>query len=267
MSTVSTRPPGLLRGWRLTTYLETPRAGRTLSPGSPSCGSGCYTRIHNFGTLFSHQRNGRGRLAVPIREHHLLERGQRQAELSGDRGERGRERPPIAVGRLEGQTGAVATGAEQPVGAALGDHARVALHQDGVGRALAAHEDRVRVHRRGDPVAAVERLEPRERARGTLEWDREGDDAAAVDPGAALAGFELGRRRDLAEQELLQRMIRVPVALDRPAVRAAGGEHPRVLAGAVVVDRLGRAVVLDAAVQLVPPPPPGGPQPGHPPHR
>src|SRR5881227_2530089 len=98
MSTVSTRPPGLLRGWRLTTYLETPRAGRTLSPGSPSCGSGCYTRIHKFGTLFSHQRNDRGRLAVPVSERHLLELRQWKGELRGQHRDRGPQCTAVAVG-------------------------------------------------------------------------------------------------------------------------------------------------------------------------
>src|SRR4051794_22335534 len=120
MSTVSTRPPGLLRGWRLTTYLETPRAGRTLSPGSPSCGSGCYTRIHNFGTLFSHQRNDRGGLTVPVLERHLLERGHRNPEFRGEHRDGRPQRPGVAVGHLERQAGAPPAGAEQPVGAALG---------------------------------------------------------------------------------------------------------------------------------------------------
>src|SRR3954468_16014296 len=97
MSTVSTRPPGLLRGWRLTTYLETTRAGLSLSPGSPLLRVGCYTGIHRIGTFFSQQRNNRGRLAVAIRQRNVLEVGQRHAEHRGQHGERGPQRARVAV--------------------------------------------------------------------------------------------------------------------------------------------------------------------------
>ena len=49
----------------------------------------------------------------------------------------------------------------------------------------------------------------------------------------------------------LERVLGVAVALDRPAVRAAGREHAGVLARAVVVDRLLRAALLPPAVELV----------------
>src|SRR4051812_3208026 len=45
-------------------------------------------------------------------------------------------------------------------------------------------------------------------------------------------------------------MALVAVALDGPAVSSAGGDHAGVLAGAVVVDRLRRTALLDAAVEL-----------------
>src|SRR5215211_6030201 len=53
------------------------------------------------------------------------------------------------------------------------------------------------------------------------------------------------------------------VALDRPTVRAAGGDHPGVLARAVVVDRLVRPAFLQAAVELVLAPAGRGEQPAH----
>ena len=70
-------------------------------------------------------------------------------------------------------------------------------------------------------------------------------------PGPDLGRIELGGRRYFLEQELLERVLGVAVALDRPAVGAAGGEHAGVLARAVVVDRLLRAALLPAAVELV----------------
>ena len=70
-------------------------------------------------------------------------------------------------------------------------------------------------------------------------------------PVATSLVSRLGRRSDLVEQRELKRVVGPPVALDRPAVGAADGDHARVLAGAVVEDRLGRAAVLEPAVELV----------------
>src|SRR4051812_4172093 len=46
-------------------------------------------------------------------------------------------------------------------------------------------------------------------------------------------------------------MVGLAIALHGPAARTADGDHPGVLPGAVVVDRLGRATLLDAAIELV----------------
>jgi len=46
-------------------------------------------------------------------------------------------------------------------------------------------------------------------------------------------------------------MLGQEIALDRPAVRAAGRDHPRVLARAVVVDRIGGTSILRAALELL----------------
>src|ERR1041385_3445047 len=75
-------------------------------------------------------------------------------------------------------------------------------------------------------------------------------------PSAAPNCASAGRRArelascDLRVKGLLQRVIGMAVALHRPAVRAADRDHRRMLAGAVVVDLLGRAAVLQAAVAL-----------------
>ncbi len=59
--------------------------------------------------------------------------------------------------------------------------------------------------------------------------------AATVDPDVGdVAGELLDRRRDRA----LQRMGLIEVVASRPTVDDARGEHPRVLAGAVHLDRL-----------------------------
>ena len=50
---------------------------------------------------------------------------------------------------------------------------------------------------------------------------------------------------------LLQRMVRQPIARERPAVRAAGGEHTGVLAGAVVPELSFRPALLRPVLEVV----------------
>ena len=72
---------------------------------------------------------------------------------------------------------------------------------------------------------------------------RERRHAAAVD-GDVCRADELG-------DPLLQRMRELAIRVERPAVCAAGGQHPRVLARAVVPERAVGAAVLRAALQVV----------------
>ena len=147
--------------------------------------------------------------------------GQRDAEAGRQRGKpgaRARELPSatLTARPVPGRRRRAA------LGAALGNRARMRLHQHRVGRALAADEDRVLAHRVRDPVAAVERLQPGEGVSRPFERKRKSDDAAAVDARPDLGRVELRRRRDLLEQQRLKRVVGVAVALDRPAVGAAG---------------------------------------------
>ena len=138
-------------------------------------------------------------------------------------------------------------GAEQAFGSALRRPALELAHQQRVGRHRAADQLRVRAHRGRHAGAAVDLLQPREHQRHPLERQREGDHAAAVDRRRDLLGRDVGRRGDLGEAGVLDRMRRQPVAAARPAVHPAEREHPGVLAGAVVLERRR----LGAALELV----------------
>src|SRR5205085_10390816 len=66
-----------------------------------------------------------------------------------------------------------------------------------------------------------------------------------------LSGLELGGCRDLSLDLALERMAGEPVPLGLPAARPARGKHARVLAGAVVEDRLPRTALLEAELEVV----------------
>ena len=93
-------------------------------------------------------------------------------------------------------------------------------------------------------------LEPREHRRHPLERQGEREDAAAVDGGRDRVLVDARRVGDVAQVRALHAVALEPVALLAPAVRAADGEHPGVLAGAVVLEPRGR-VALRAALEVV----------------
>ncbi len=109
----------------------------------------------------------------------------------------------------------------------------------------------MRAHRVGRTQAAVERLEPGEGVRHPLERQRVRHDAAAVDRGRHRLGLDLGRRRDLREHRLLERVRRQPVALRRPVVDATEEQHRRVLPGAVVLEARGLRAALEVVLGRV----------------
>ena len=86
--------------------------------------------------------------------------------------------------------------------------------------------------------------------RHPLESEREGDDAAAVGAGHERLRLDLGRLGVDRQARLLDRMLGQAVALCRPTVGAAEGEHPGMVAGAVVVDQLGRPALLRAELEV-----------------
>src|ERR1051325_8716396 len=218
MSTVSILPPAS-RGF--STWSNMTRAGCSLSRTAPSPGSDV-TREVAISEHFSQN------LAVlPAGSPWLF-----RIVCSRDPG-------PVRGGR-----------AQRALGSAFRDPPGNRSHQLRVGAAVAADELRTRPHRGRDPRAAVELLEARERTGGAFQRQREANDPAAVRSGRDVLRLELGRRGDLRVKGLLQRVIGMAVALHRPAVRAADRDHRRMLAGAVVVDLLGRAAVLQAAVEL-----------------
>src|SRR4029450_1186496 len=87
----------------LRTYLETPRARANGSPGSPSCGHGCYTGYRKIETQSSQDRNGRGGIAVAVRDRHLLEPPEGHTWLHRDCRQGGGQRPRVPVGDLQRQ--------------------------------------------------------------------------------------------------------------------------------------------------------------------
>ena len=105
-------------------------------------------------------------------------------------------------------------------------------------------------HRGDDPGAAVHLGQARERGRHPLERHPEREDAASVDRGRDPVARQLGERRDLVEQQLLHRVRRQPVALDRPLARAADGEETRVLPRAVVREKARAAPLLGAELEV-----------------
>ena len=120
---------------------------------------------------------------------------------------------------------------------------------------------RSRPRRRPAPGARASRRRPGRRRRATRAARRR---CAARSSGIAKvttpqpsmpvptsAGSSSAAAATSSSRSCCSGWLRAAVALDRPAVRAADGEHPGVLAGAVVVDLLRRAAVLDAAVELV----------------
>jgi len=110
----------------------------------------------------------------------------------------------------------------------------------------------VLAHRRDDTRASVEAREAGERVRHSLEGQSERDDAAAVCGGGDRLGIDLGGRGDFGKHRLLAGVLRQPVALARPAPRAAEREHRRVLPGAVVLEPRRASVQSDsAALELV----------------
>ena len=141
--------------------------------------------------------------------------------------------------------------AEEALGAALREPAGRGAHQLEVDAVGAADELGVRAHRVGDAACARQLLEARERVGHALEREREGDDAAAVGRGRELGRVGVGGLGVRGAAGLLHRMAGQAVALERPAVGAAEGEHAGVLAGAVVEDLLRRAPCLQAELEVV----------------
>ena len=83
----------------------------------------------------------------------------------------------------------------------------------------------------------VQVLEAREHERHPLERQGEGDDAAAVDRGRDLADAVTSAAATSSEAAArCTGCVRESVAAAGPAARAAEREHPRVLAGAVVLE-------------------------------
>ena len=108
-------------------------------------------------------------------------------------------------------------------------------HQPGDVAVVSADQLGMSGHRRAHRLPTGR--SPRTRGRG-----RRGDDvrrcAATVDTDVGDGRAELLDRRG---DRQLQRMVDVEVVVDRPAVDAARGEHPGVLAGAVLLDRRRRS--------------------------
>jgi len=83
---------------------------------------------------------------------------------------------------------------------------------------------------------------------GPSSWDGY---AAAVVSGCELGLRCLGGLRVRFGRGLLDRMLRLVVAAFRPVPDVAEGEHPGVLAGAVVVDLVRRPSLLEAELEVV----------------
>src|SRR6188472_2242990 len=95
----------------------------------------------------------------------------------------------------------------------------------------------MRAHTGCHPLAAVELGQPRESVCHPFQWKGEREDAAAVDPRADLVLVDLGSLRVHSEHLALHTMALQAVTLAAPAMGTAQRQHPRVLAGAVVLER------------------------------
>jgi hypothetical protein len=90
---------------------------------------------------------------------------------------------------------------------------------------------------------ALGRAHARDRAGHREEGDRQGGSAAAVDAGLDAVDGQAGEGRDVAEDRALHGVLELEVAVEGIAAVLRGGEHARVLAGAVGEDgRHGDAV-------------------------
>src|SRR4051794_569291 len=192
-------------------------------------------------------------LAAAVSERHAREAGTEVvAETADEGGERWTHRAVAAVLRLQRDAEPIwSGGTEERFSASLGDPARQRLHQLGIGLAGAADELRPGPHRPGDPFASLSGCESREHEGDPLQRQCEANHAAAVDAGFQLAGVDLRGRGDLRQDLVLERMAGQTVALGRPAAGPAGRQHARMLAGAVVVDRLGRSAFLETDLEVV----------------
>ena len=254
MSTVSTRPPGLLRGWRLTTYLETPRAGRTLSPGSPLLRVGCYTRnSHNRNTFFTRAKQSRpprrgGSGAKPART-----RAAATPRPAAERGERGPQRARVAVRDLEREAGPVGRRAHSspsaPPLATVPGCACISTVSVAPSPPTSSGCARIAAATRSPPSS--------DSSRAKAAAARSSGIAKATTPQPSMpvaisSRVELRRCRDFVEQQLLQRVV-WRAGSPRPASRARGRRRacPACLPEQLCVDRLRRAALLDAAVELV----------------
>ncbi len=103
----------------------------------------------------------------------------------------------------------------------------------------------------GDALTGVELLEARERERHPLEREGERDDAAAVRRCGELRGIDVRRLGVRGAARLLHRVLGQAIAESGPAVCTAEGEHPGVLAGAVVEDLLRRPALLQPELEVV----------------
>ncbi len=133
--------------------------------------------------------------------------------------------------------------------AVLGEQPRHGPHERGDVPAGAGGHLGVLAHRVGDPGlggAGRGRGDPGEGAGEAVQGDGEQRGAAAVhgDPGDALAGQLLDGRGD----GLLERVRRVQVVVQGPAVEPCGPEHGRVLAGAVLGEAGGQPALADPGV-------------------
>ena len=122
--------------------------------------------------------------------------------------------------------------AEQSLGAALREPARPRAHQVGVVGARAADELGPRAHRRAIRCGVLQ------------EHLRTSARAAARTSARRTRRRPMSRVADELRDALLERMLGRAVRVQRPAVRAARGEHARVLAGAVVAELPVRAALL-----------------------
>src|SRR5207244_262541 len=125
------------------------------------------------------------------------------------------------------------------------------LHQPRVRRTRPPDQVWIRAYRLGYPRRALQLLEPRECVRHSLEGQREGDYAAAVDAGLDLVLRHLGRLGVHGVHRALRTVSLEPITLAPPTVGTAEREHPRVLAGAVVV-QLAPRIAGRSAAQLGP---------------
>src|SRR5207245_1417965 len=105
--------------------------------------------------------------------------------------------------------------------------------------------------RAGRTTAAGQLLEPRERAGHACERERERDHPTAVGGGRNLVRPKLRGCGDLRMELALEGMVGEPVAGRVPAAGPEDGEHPGVLAGAVVEALAGRPTFLRTALEVL----------------